>query len=75
MIPIVDLHCDLLSFLAENPSHTINDPRSNASYPQMKQGNVVLQTLAIFTKSAPSAFVSAKKQIDALKKLLEEQAD
>lgn len=75
MIPIVDLHCDLLSFLAENSSHTVNDPGSNASYPQMRQGNVALQTLAIFTESAPSAFVNGKKQLDALKKLLTEQAD
>lgn len=75
MFPIVDLHCDLLSFLAENPSHTVDDPKSNASYSQMRQGNISVQTLAIFTESAPGAFSSAKKQLDALKRLLTPQTD
>ncbi|MES2198673.1 MAG: membrane dipeptidase [Chlamydiota bacterium] len=75
MIPIVDLHCDLLSFLAEKPSHTTEDPGSNASYPQMKQGNVTLQTLAIFTDSSPSSFLNGKKQLEALKRILTEESD
>ena len=73
MIPIVDLHCDLLSFLAENSAHTVEQPESNASYSQMKQGNVVLQTLAIFTDSSPSSFLSGKKQLESLKKILLEK--
>jgi len=75
MMPVVDLHCDLLSFLAEDPSRKVDHPGSNASFPQMKQGNVILQTLAIFTDSSPSSFMEGKKQIEALKRLLYEQAN
>jgi microsomal dipeptidase-like Zn-dependent dipeptidase len=68
--PIIDLHCDLLSFLTEDPSHTIFDDRSNASYPQMQKGGVGLQTLAIFTKTEPSSFIEAKKQVQKLEEIL-----
>lgn len=70
-LPIVDLHCDLLSFLAEDPSHTIYDKKSNASYPDMQKGGVGLQVLAIFTQTSPESFTEGKKQIQKLEELLE----
>lgn len=69
--PIVDLHCDLLSFLAEDPKHTIYDSKSNASYPDMVKGGVGLQVLAIFTQSTPNSFIEAKKQITKLDEILQ----
>ena len=69
MIPIVDLHCDLLSFLADDPSRTILDPRSNASYPQMQQGGISLQTLAIYTSGSSDSLLKGKKQIELFKHL------
>jgi membrane dipeptidase len=48
---IADLHCDLLSYLAEDSNHTAHDPESRASIPLLKQGGVGFQTLAIFTKT------------------------
>src|SRR5579862_2920928 len=48
---IADLHCDLLSYLAEDASHTAHDPESRASIPLLKEGGVAFQTLAIFTKT------------------------
>src|SRR3990167_3521542 len=74
MHPIIDLHCDLLSFLAEHPSRTTKDPLSRASYPQMLLGGVKVQTLAVFTETTPQAFTCAKKQLAILDALLEKEA-
>jgi membrane dipeptidase len=75
MTPIVDLHSDLLSFLAENPKHTIDDPKSRASYPQMKEGGICLQTLPIFTHSTRGSLESGMKQLSAFQNLLEKHPD
>lgn len=75
MIPIIDLHCDLLSFLAERSALSTDNPESNSSYSQMKQGNVILQTLAIFTESSQASFIKGQQQIGSLKRLLAEQGD
>jgi len=48
---IADLHCDLLSYLAEDESHTAHDPESRASIDFLKEGGVGLQVLPIFTKT------------------------
>ncbi len=73
MHPIIDLHCDLLSFLAEDSARTVDDPLSKASYTQMKEGYVSLQTLAIFTKSDKGSFAKGKKQVEAFINLLEKE--
>lgn len=49
MLPVFDLHCDLLAYLANIDGA---DPMSNeigCSIPALKAGNVQMQTLAIFT--------------------------
>ncbi len=73
MWPIVDLHCDLLSFLAHDLKRTVDDPSSLASYPQMQAGKVSLQTLAIFTEGTQKAFSSGKTQLNVLQRLLDKQ--
>jgi microsomal dipeptidase-like Zn-dependent dipeptidase len=73
--PTVDLHSDLLSFLVDHPSKKVEDPASRASYPQMKQGNIALQALTFFTPSKPGAHLYAKRQIEALKILLDNEPD
>lgn len=73
MFPVADLHCDLLSFLANTPS--IYDPKSQASYPQMQEGGVSFQTLAIFTESTKKAFSIGKAQLAALEALLAKHKD
>jgi membrane dipeptidase len=50
-MPIIDLHCDLLAYLAENPLFTPVDPESRCSLPQLNEGGVRLQTLALFTET------------------------
>lgn len=48
-LPIIDLHCDLLVYLLMNPEATPADGAFGASFPFLKDGNVGLQVMAIFT--------------------------
>ena len=73
--PIADLHCDLLSFLVDDSSRTIDDPRSRASYPQMRQGNIGLQALTIFTYSKALSHEYGKKQLEMLFHLLKQHPE
>lgn len=61
-MPIVDFHCDLLSYLAEDKTRTAYDPESRASIPFLIEGGVILQTLAMFTKTKPGSEASGEKQ-------------
>lgn len=49
---IADLHCDLLLYLENGSERSAYDPVSRCSISQMRQGNVRLQTLPIFTETA-----------------------
>ncbi len=62
LTPVVDFHCDLLSYLAEDATRTAYDPESRASIPFLIEGGVVLQTLAMFTKTKPGSEASGEKQ-------------
>ncbi len=62
---VADLHCDLLSYLAEDESHTAHDSESRASIPLLKQGGVGFQTLAIFTKTGKESVQQGVKQAEA----------
>lgn len=70
MQPIIDLHCDLLNYLALDPKRGPFDPAPRCSYPQLKAGNVQLQTLAIFTETAPGSQKLGWKQVEAFHNLL-----
>jgi microsomal dipeptidase-like Zn-dependent dipeptidase len=61
---VADFHCDLLSYLADDPAHTAHDPASRASIPLLKAGGVVLQTLAIYTKTEPGSAKKGVKQAE-----------
>jgi microsomal dipeptidase-like Zn-dependent dipeptidase len=59
---IADFHCDLLSYLAGGENRTPYDGAARASIPQLQQGGVKLQTMAIFTKTEEGSEVSGAKQ-------------
>jgi len=67
---IIDLHSDLLSFLIEQPGRKVDDPLSRCSQPQMVEGGVKLQTLALFSKVGPHSVSQGEKQAQAFKELL-----
>lgn len=50
-LPIVDLHCDLLSYLESHPQRTPYDLIARCAIPQLRQGHVKLQILAAFTRT------------------------
>ena len=53
LLPVVDLHCDLLCYLSRHPERTPFDPAARCSIPQLQAGKVQLQILAIFTETTP----------------------
>lgn len=67
---IFDLHSDLLSFLTEQPGRAIEDPLSRCSHPQMIQGRVKLQTLALFSQRGSRSVERGEKQVAAFLELL-----
>lgn len=68
-IPVIDLHCDLLSFLQMKGERTPFDPLSRASFSQMKEGGVRLQTLAIFTYTEVGSTKSGQEQVEIFSQL------
>lgn len=69
ILPIADLHCDLLSYLAKDERRTPLDPAPRCSFPQLKAGHVFLQTLAIFTETQKGSVAVAQKEVEAFKRL------
>ena len=63
MRPVIDMHCDLLCYLANDPSRSALSPDVRCSLPQLRAGNVKLQTMAIFTETEPNSTQKAKSQM------------
>ncbi|MBS9524378.1 membrane dipeptidase [Litoribacter ruber] len=73
--PIIDTHCDLLSYLAKVPNA---DPQSRdiaCGIPFLKEGNVKLQVMAIYTDVAPGSMEVATKQVGKFKAMLNMHQD
>lgn len=70
-MPIIDLHCDLLLYLARVPGATIHDPDGmGATLPHLRNGNVKWQVMAIFTKTEEGSTDWGKKQLAAFDDML-----
>ena len=75
-LPIADLHCDLLSFMATVPQANPFDPDQIAcAIPLLQAGGVRAQVMAIYTDVHQGSMVLARKQADLFAKLLEEQPE
>lgn len=62
-LPVIDLHCDLLSYLETVPkADPFNKGEIGCSLPFLSEGNVGLQVMAIFTSKAKGSATSAFKQ-------------
>ncbi|MEP1096331.1 MAG: membrane dipeptidase [Cyclobacteriaceae bacterium] len=73
--PIVDLHCDLLSYLESVPNaDPFKTEDIGCSIPAMREGGVGLQVLAIYTATENGSVVSALKQSEIFKNLLDQHA-
>ncbi len=68
--PVIDLHCDLLSYLADAAdAHPENVHDIGCALPRLEQGGVVLQVLAIYSGAFGSDAGSVARQIDWFRRL------
>ena len=67
--PVTDLHCDLLSYLAQGRARSYQDPEVRCSHPQLMKGHVFFQTMAIFVETKKGCSAFAAKQVEAYKNL------
>ena len=66
---IVDLHCDLLLYLAFSPNRDPFHPVARCSAHQLKAGNVSLQILAIYAETKPHSLLLGLKQLEIFQSL------
>lgn len=72
-LPIVDLHCDMLSYLAKVPAaNPYSKDDIPCAIPLMKSGGVRMQVMAIYTDVNPDSMKLASRQADIFQELLEE---
>ncbi len=64
-VSVADLHCDLLFYLTCKKGRTAYDPNICCSIPEMRQGKVIFQTLAVFTETKPGSAKAAHDQFAA----------
>ncbi len=74
--PIADMHCDLLSFMANIPGADPFDRDQIAcAFPWLKDGNVTMQVMAIYTDVNPGSMALANKQAEIFSDLLRKAKD
>lgn len=66
---VFDLHCDLLAYLAMRPYHSAFDAEARCSIPQLMQGDVAVQTMAIFTETKRYSEIRGMRQWTKYKNL------
>lgn len=62
-LPMIDLHCDLLFYLAKEKTRTPYDLVARCAIPQLRNGHVKLQTLAIFTQTDSHSVENGLRQV------------
>lgn len=73
-LPIADLHCDLLVYLSDVPGSAIdNVAEIGCALPALTQGNVRLQTMAIYCATAPGSTQYARLQAEIFRKLADDE--
>ena len=71
--PIIDLHCDLLSYLIRPNSSIYHTEDVGCAIPYLKEGNVKLQIMAIFAPVETNSHEYGLKQSEIFKKLNTEE--
>ena len=62
-LPIIDLHCDLLLYLEGGKQRTACDLSARCAIPQLRDGNVRLQIMAIFAETGPDSSEKGWSQV------------
>lgn len=72
-LPIIDTHCDILSYLAKIPNAAPDKSSDIAcAIPLLKKGNVKMQVCAIYTDVAAGSKESATKQANKYQAMLKD---
>ena len=71
--PVIDLHCDLLSYLTRPNSSIYNTEDLGCAIPYLKEGHAKLQIMAIFAPVEKNSQDFGRKQSEIFKKLDEEK--
>lgn len=71
--PIIDLHCDLLSYLTRPNSSIYNTGEVGCAVPYLKEGNVKLQIMAIFAPVENKSHEFGLKQSEIFRNLNKEE--
>ena len=66
---IADLHCDLLCYLQRDPKRTPHDRAVRCSIPQLREGGVKVQTMAIFSETTPGSSENGWAQAEIFRQL------
>jgi len=75
-LPVADLHCDLLSFLATVPqANPFDTDQIGCALPLLQAGGVRAQVMAIYTDVRPGSMDLARKQADIFSTLLQEHPE
>lgn len=75
--PLIDLHCDLLAYLTSITDATPldDDGTIGCSFPALYEGNIALQTMAIYSATGEGSVASGIEQSDTFAEMLEEYPD
>ncbi|MDQ1856551.1 hypothetical protein [Chryseobacterium sp. WLY505] len=68
-----DLHCDLLCYLLE-PGSLIDDKELGCSLPYLKEGNVKLQVMAIYSATGEHSTIYGAKQSEIFSDFLQNES-
>ncbi len=71
--PVIDLHCDLLSYLTRPNSSIYNTEDMGCAIPYLKEGNVKLQIMAIFAPTEEKSHEYGFQQSEIFRNLNEEE--
>lgn len=72
--PIIDLHCDLLSYLSEvEGADYMNTEDIGCALPFLEEGKVKLQVLAVYSPTRQGSTGYASRQIAEFEKLIQKQ--
>jgi membrane dipeptidase len=75
-LPVIDLHCDMLSYLQDKESpDPLNTEDIGCAFPWLEQGNVKLQVMAIYTATEKGSSAKGLQQSLVFKNLLTAYSD
>jgi len=67
---VIDLHCDLLGCVEDNPNLDFDSPDTNCSVPELKAGGVSLQTFAVAALTKKGSTEKTERQVELYRQLL-----